>query len=203
MPRTRSLRTRRPALRFWIVNTYNARFTGNLGKALSNLEEWTAAYPQEGDPWGNLANLEDYLGRPAAAIESAKRAIALRPSLAADEEILTLAQAQMHVGQVEEAKASCEQAIGAKYGNSRIRVILFDLGYLSKDSTLMNQQVAWAAANGDEPQVTMEEARLALAQGRVKAGTALWMKAVDSFRRQGSGQMATHAMWNLARVKAE
>jgi uncharacterized protein HemY len=137
------------------------------------------------------------------AVEAEKRAIALRPSLATETEIFLLAQAQMHAGQVDEAKASCEQAIAAKYDNSKIRVLLFDLGFLGWDSTLMDQQVAWAVANQDEPQVTMEEARLAMAQGRIKAGTALWMKAANSFRRQGSTEVAMHAMWNLAKVKAE
>jgi len=97
----------------------------------------------------NLANAQTQIGRPDLGIEPAKRAIAIDVNNAAA--YVILARAQMRSGRMDEALATCQQAMIHKLDGPEIHGLLLEMGFARHDKAATDEQVAWAKGTPAEP----------------------------------------------------
>lgn len=188
--------------RLYIVAHYHAAITGDLFESLRNYREWIAVYPRSAQPWVGLLEMNRLLGRHAEAVDAARHAIAINPRY------LTvyygLALEQMHAGDLAGARATCEQALSRGLDGDLIRMDLLRIAWLQHDTALFRQQVAWAAAHSDRSShVLLNEAELALAEGRIGDAGGLLEQTTDSLRQQGLTTLATTYRQTIARTYIE
>jgi DNA-binding winged helix-turn-helix (wHTH) protein/tetratricopeptide (TPR) repeat protein len=188
--------------RLYIVAHYHAAITGDLFESLRNYQEWIAVYPRTLQPWVGLLEMNRLLGRHAEAIAAARHAIAMNPRY------LTvyygLALEQMHAGDLAGARATCELAISRGLDGDLIRMDLLRIAWLQHDTALFGKQVAWAAAHpAGSSHVLLNEAQLALTEGRLADARRLLDQMADSLRQQGLPTLATTYLQTIARMYIE
>jgi tetratricopeptide (TPR) repeat protein len=172
---------------------------------IGNAKQWREEYPSDPIPLINLGNLEIQIGRSALALEAARRAIELNPSNASAYEVL--ASAQMHLGQFEEAAATCRQAIGHHADSVQIHGILLQIAFRNLDEQALDEQIAWASGSGDaKPEAAymqVQQGFIDFAEGRAKAAQAIFTTLADRYRKQGQTDLANRILEGVPRIEAE
>jgi DNA-binding winged helix-turn-helix (wHTH) protein/tetratricopeptide (TPR) repeat protein len=92
-----------------IVDIYTHDVSKDLDAELDNLRLWARLYPSDPTPWTSLANLESFVGQHLAAVEAAKRALALRGD--AESSYAILIRAETRAGLFDQAQAVGERAV--------------------------------------------------------------------------------------------
>jgi eukaryotic-like serine/threonine-protein kinase len=187
--------------RFFISATYYENVTGDLHESIRNYEQWTETYARYSSPWANLANAETLIGRPDLAIEPARRALALNSANAVAYTVL--ARAQMRVGQIDQALATCQQAIVQKLDSAQIHGLLLSIGFAQRDRAATDEQVAWAKGTSSEPYMALQQFQMLFAEGRPKAGLDLFTQMTDGFRQNGMQERAKRMSGGVPRLEAE
>jgi DNA-binding winged helix-turn-helix (wHTH) protein/tetratricopeptide (TPR) repeat protein len=119
--------------KLFLIATYNTLVTGDIQASIRNDQAWTAMYPRNPVPLGDLAALQIQEGKAAIAIEPARRALELNPT---DTGLyVNLARAQMHLGQFDEAAETCNLAIRRHRDNVEIHAFLLQIAFLRLDQS--------------------------------------------------------------------
>ncbi len=167
----------------FIVNRYNMVVTHDLVAALQSLKVMVRLYPKDVVAWGNLSNLQNWLGDYAAAIESGRKALALDPHRPGPYSVL--ARALNPAGRPAAALPGDEQAVraGVAGGDTRGQMIAehFILGDLAGAERLITS----ATGTPLEREALLEGYDIALAQGRVRHGLDLLARAEALGRPDG------------------
>ena len=101
--------------RFIIENAYYTNVTGDLEKAVQNLEVWKQTYPRDYLPYGDLGVIYTGLGRSAkGALEEAREAHRREPN--AENTYLNLGRDYASLNRLDEAEAVYKQAEERKLG---------------------------------------------------------------------------------------
>jgi len=158
-------------------------------------------YARQPVPWANLANAETQIGRQDLSIEPPKRAIALDVKYAAA--YVTLARAQFGTGRLDDALATCEQAIVQEVDGTDIHGLLFQIGFAQHDRAAMSAQLAWAKGTPSEPYSQLQQAFVAFAEGRPGAAVQLIGDLADGYRKRGMVERANRMRGGLPRLVAE
>ncbi len=101
------------------------------------------------------------------SIEPAKRALAIDPK--SPVAYVILARAQFGTGRLDEALATCHQAIVQKVDGTEIHGFLFQIAFARHDRTALNEQVAWAKGTPSEPYLNLQQMLMAFSQGQPAA----------------------------------
>jgi len=187
--------------RLALTSLYYDTVTGDLNASIRNDREWIGLYPRDPAPYSDLADLQTQLGKPAMALEPARRALELDPEnpLA----YVTLARAQMHTGQFEEAAATCRQAISRHMDVAPIHNFLLQIAFLRLDQPAMDEQFEWARNRPAEPYMMLQQALIDFALGKVKAAQTVMATVVAEYRKQGENDRANRMQAQVPRIEAE
>jgi DNA-binding winged helix-turn-helix (wHTH) protein/tetratricopeptide (TPR) repeat protein len=174
--------------RFSIAYHYDNLVTSDLFAALRDLQSWTDEFPGQTDAWMFQADILKDMGRPDAAIDAARHAVALDP----DNRLAlgSLARDQVAAGRFDAARATAEDAIRRKADSSDIHYVLYDLAYLAHDQAAMDAQVAWAHGKRAEAQMTLLQAKVAAEEGKVRLSEQLMQTAIALYKTRGQEERA-------------
>ncbi len=176
--------------RLAITTYYEQGATGDLDALVQNLRNWTEAYPRELTPWTGLAEIDIMLGKYPESIAASKHALQLDPSDSLS--FYQLAQAQMHADDFNGARKTCDLALSKGIDTELIRDTLLGLAHVTHDAELFAQQQQWAKAHPPSPHILLDEAYMALAEGRAHAADTLFLQAEDAYRQQGDATLGMH-----------
>ncbi|WP_263351586.1 tetratricopeptide repeat protein [Acidicapsa acidisoli] len=185
----------------FIVSTYSNIVTGDTQASIRNDKEWSAEYPRNPVPLLHLADLENRIGKPALAVDPAKRALQLNPGDAYP--YIVLARAQLHLGQFEQAVDTCQLAIERHLDSEQIHGFLFQIAFLRLDQAEMDRQIAWAKDQPAEPYLLQQVGLMDFALGKAKNAQAVLESAADEYRRQGESELANQMVSRIPRIEAE
>jgi DNA-binding winged helix-turn-helix (wHTH) protein/tetratricopeptide (TPR) repeat protein len=167
-------------LKLNIVNEYNIIVTGDLHAIQRNLLNWTQLYPNQPQPWIDLAGNLHALGQFQQAIEPARRALALAPNSSPAR--AALCYAQLNAGFVDEAKATCREAVRLHLDSGFMHGMLRHIAYLQHDSAAWATEVAWVKTTDE---ATTYPVLNLFSEGKAHAAVALWEQRVQLARDQG------------------
>jgi len=191
--------------RYILTAAFHDQITGDLPAALRNDKQWAAQYPRNPVPLTHQASLEIELGASVLALEPARRALALNPGNPAA--YIVLARAQMHLGQFEEAAATCQQAIQHQLDSVEIHQFLLQIAFLRLDQPAIDEQLAWARSKPADSQAAtqmqLQQAEIAFAEGRATAAKAIVLAVADQYHKQNQPDLANQIQSRLPRILAE
>jgi eukaryotic-like serine/threonine-protein kinase len=191
--------------RLSIIASYNHIVTRDIQAAIRNDKQWAEEYPHDPVPLADLADLETQIGKPALALDPAKRALALNPDDGPS--YVVLARAQMHTGQFEEAAHTCNQAISHHADDAQIHGFLMQIAFLRLDQQGIDEQLAWARARQNdkaaESYMQSQQGLMDFALGKAKAAEAIFATVIDAYRKQGMSEQANNIAGEIARTEAE
>ncbi len=187
--------------RFFITTSYYSHVTGDYHAAIRNDETWTEVYPQDLSPWTGIADFRIQIGQPEAAIGPAKRDLAIDSRNAIP--YIHLARAQLYAGHVDEAIATCRQAIAQKADGAEIHGVLVFAGFATHDEAMIEAQGAWARGTPSEPFITLEQMLVAFAEGRPRRGEELLNRVTEGYKQRGLAERAERMRGGLPRLEAD
>jgi tetratricopeptide (TPR) repeat protein len=182
-----------------IISIYHGSVTGDINESIRNYETWSALYPHASSPRTNLANQETQIGRNDLAIEPAQQAVQLGPGETAA--YVVLARAQMHVGQFEQARATCEKAISLKIDDASIHGLLVEMAFARRDEDAVDEQVAWSRGKPAEPFILLQKMISEFGRGKVRSGEALLADLTEKYRKQGLNERADRMQGAVPRME--
>jgi DNA-binding winged helix-turn-helix (wHTH) protein/tetratricopeptide (TPR) repeat protein len=187
--------------RLYITATYNDIVTGDIQAGIRSYKEWSVEYPHNPAPFINLADLEIQAGKPALALDPAKRALALNPDNALA--YVVQARAQLRLGQFEQAADTCQQAINRHLDGEQIHGFLLQIAFLRLDQAEIDSQMEWAKNTQAEPYMLLQQALIDFASGKAKAGTAAFTRVANAYRKIGRNERANAVLDAVPRIQAE
>jgi len=187
--------------RLLIVARYQDSVTGNLDEGLRNYQTWTNIYPRDTTAWANMADLYIRLGQAELAIAPAKHSLELNPQNAVS--YVILGRALMHAGQLEAAKSVCEQAVAKGLDGDDLHSLLMQVDFALHDADGVKAQIAWGRNHPTATRMRLNEALLAVAEGRILRGKEIMEAISASYKQQGLAHL--HIFYLLAgtRILAE
>ncbi len=139
--------------RFYIEASYFSFVTGDLLKADEAYRQWIATYPGDFIAYANLPLNQVSLAEYEKALESARKLISLRPDSTPG--YSQLLAGNISLDRLDEAKAIYERAI-LKFPNSEfLHEQRYEIAFLQRDGTAMQQQLRWAKATSLYPRLLL------------------------------------------------
>ena len=183
--------TERERLR--ITSDYYAS-TGELDKEAQTYELWIASYPRDATPHLDLGTNHGFMGQFDKAVARYQEALEIEPNAAIGYE--NLSGVYENLGRLDEAKTIIDQAFARKLDGGALRGSLYMLAFLRGDTSLMEQEVAWAAGKpGDEDPLLAAHSDTQAFYGRIAKARDFTRRAVDSGLRADSKETA--AFWQI------
>jgi DNA-binding winged helix-turn-helix (wHTH) protein/tetratricopeptide (TPR) repeat protein len=176
--------------RLYIESHYYDVVLVDLEKTRETYELWEQIYPQDEVPHSNLGgSIYPWLGQYEKGLGELHRELELNPTKKA-------ANAQqvneyLALNRFEEARSAAQQAL-AKYPDyDRLRLSLYDLGFLQNDLEAMKQQVVWSTGKpGVEAGMLDQEANTAAYFGRMGEAREFSRRAIASAQHSGTMESA-------------
>jgi len=185
--------------RFYISMRYYINVTGELQKALDEIDVWKRTYPRDATPYNYRGNYYGAQGDHERAAAEHREFIRLEPG--SHWGYGNLAIAHFRLGRLDEAKAVLEQA-RTKTDNSVIRGGLYWIAAYQGDTAAMRREVEWFRGQPDEYSMRWNEAVLAAAAGRLAEARQRHREAVDLALRGGLGEGAAGLLLDQAFTEA-
>jgi tetratricopeptide (TPR) repeat protein len=174
--------------RFYIEARYHRSVTGDVERARQINELWSQTYPRDRIPVGNLGTCLVSLGQYEKALSVSREALRLGAS---GLRYAVLVNNYVNLNQLDEARATAEEALAKNFDSPYLRVQFYVLAFLKKDAEGMAQQVEWAAGKrGVEDQMLAQEAQTAAYYGRLRQAREFSRRAVASAERADKKETA-------------
>lgn len=123
--------------------------TGEVEKESQTYQLWIPNYPRDVSPHVNLCANYGAMGQYEKALVECQEALQLAPDNVFN--YADLGAIYIYLNQLDEAKATFDQAIARKLDAGGLRQNMYLLAFLRRDTVQMEQQVAWGAGKpGDE-----------------------------------------------------
>jgi DNA-binding winged helix-turn-helix (wHTH) protein/tetratricopeptide (TPR) repeat protein len=174
-----------PRERLAIANAYNAIVDRDAEAGLQIFRTSSQVFPNDAEAWANLANQETWLGEPQAAIEPARRALALEPGVEAAS--VVLARAYLHADRFADARRTVREAESRKIDGDDLHGVAYQIAIATGDAAAAAREMAWASGKAGERWMLIEAGQAAFRSGQVRRGLSLFARAVDLGRRFGIG----------------
>ncbi|HEY2444390.1 MAG TPA: tetratricopeptide repeat protein [Rhizomicrobium sp.] len=156
---------------------------GNFMEAAHTYQVWAQTYPQDWEPWANLATLYARMSRYADAISAGKEALRLNPEHGRP--YIVLARAYKRATRFDDAKAIARRAVAKGLDGFDIHGLLYEIAFAEGDVRAMAEQVSKEKGKPTESWMLDYEAWAAAASGRLNRSRALFENAIESARAQG------------------
>jgi DNA-binding winged helix-turn-helix (wHTH) protein/tetratricopeptide (TPR) repeat protein len=180
--------------KYFISAVFYKEVTGNIEKAEQTCTLWIQAYPRSEMPHVYLSGaIYPILGEYEKGVEEGREAVRLNPDSPISYVFLMFNYISLN--QLDEAKASYEQALGRKLNHPFYPVALYQIAFLQNDAAGMAQQVARTAGQpGAEDELLSMQANTAAYSGRLNDARDFSRRARDSAERaQEQETAATYA----------
>jgi serine/threonine protein kinase/tetratricopeptide (TPR) repeat protein len=163
--------------KFYITDHYYNDVTGELPKAVENLELWIQTYPRDWSPRNNLVGDYSLAGDFQKALQQALECLRLQPN-----DVLpyqNLMSTYVHLNQLEEAKAIYQQAMDKKLDSEFLHNTKLWIAYLEGDDPEIERQAALASGKPEEATLLLSQAQIAASRGQLKKARELSQHAFD------------------------
>jgi DNA-binding winged helix-turn-helix (wHTH) protein/tetratricopeptide (TPR) repeat protein len=184
-----------------IVAIYHSFVTGDIHESIRNYETWAELYPHASAPRANIASEQAQIGRDDLVIEPARQALELAPMDTSG--YLILARARMHLGQFDEAKATCQRAIALKVDDAFIHGLMFEIAFAQHNQEDANAQMIWAKGTSAEPYLLLKHALAEYSQGKAHDADADMATLVDGYTKQGLTERANRLLGGMPRLELQ
>jgi eukaryotic-like serine/threonine-protein kinase len=179
--------------RYRISASYYTHATEEPEKAIQVYEQWARAYPRDSVPPHSLGFNYMVLGQWDKALAETVEAIRLNPTAAT---YVNLVGIHAALNQLEEAKATYEQALARKLEKPGLHGNRYLVAFLERDAAEMQRQVAWARGKPEaEDLLLSDHSDTEFYMGRLGKAGELSRQAADVAKR--NDQKETAALWLL------
>ena len=162
--------------KMYISYAYYGIVTGEWDKAVETAKMWAQMYPHDAIPRGLLADQYTFSGQFDQAIDEANKALALDQEYS--QPYGRLAGCFLNLNRVEDAKEAANQALAHGLTQGIANKILYVIGFVQGDGTLMKQQRDWCAREPTKCTMLDLDAQAAFLAGRLRESRLLSRRAV-------------------------
>jgi DNA-binding winged helix-turn-helix (wHTH) protein/tetratricopeptide (TPR) repeat protein len=175
-------------IRLAITTFYDRYSTQDLFAAERNFRSWTELYPRSVPAWNGLYIVQRDLGHHVDAAASGLKALGL---LATNQALYEdAAFGQFTSGDIQGSRATLDSAVAHKLDGDRIRSGYLKIAVLLHDSDLLHAQEAWIDAHPEASYCRMEQAYIAIEEGRFGDAHRLLQQLTALLRQQGLSGLA-------------
>jgi eukaryotic-like serine/threonine-protein kinase len=165
-----------------ISSFYDLIVTGNMEAARTSYQLWAQTFPRDEEPWGNLWFTYTFMGDYQKAQPPALQAQKLNP--ASGNNAVNLAYAFQWIGQLDQAKATIEEARARSVDSPWFPLVLYNVDFLAHDPAGMRRQVAEAAGKpGVDDQILFLQSETAASSGEFARSREFAKQAAESAQR--------------------
>jgi serine/threonine protein kinase/tetratricopeptide (TPR) repeat protein len=169
--------------RFYITDHFYTA-NGDIEKDKETLELAIKTYPNDSDPYPNLALIYNlFYGQFEKAIPLADDFTRLEPNSPFGYE--HAAGPYMALNRFEEARSVLQQAIAAKADNLFIHQTLYQLAFVTGDANGMQREMKWAEGKPSEYLLLNEATAVAASRGQLQKAGELMQRSVQVTDRLG------------------
>jgi eukaryotic-like serine/threonine-protein kinase len=186
--------------RLYITTSYYSYATGERQRAIEAYQLWSTLYPQDVIPANNLAGQYLAMGRGREALESARRAIQIDPSL--PQPYSTLATALLKSGDTAALKALCDDPAHRETAVVAYHLTCYEAAFERGDTASMEREMAWARGKSQESALINAAAEIASYQGRLSESRRLFGLARQSALANNLPEFATQMALDEAAMEA-
>jgi tetratricopeptide (TPR) repeat protein/predicted Ser/Thr protein kinase len=188
--------------RYYIESAYYGLATGQLPKALDSYRQWAAAFPDDYIPFANLPLVAVPLGEYDQAAEAAREAVRLAPESGTG--YANLADADIGLDRLADAKATCERAVAKHLDGSYLHLQRYHVAFLEGDGRAMEQEVEWGRKHADSSvDLLWSESQTAASAGKLELARNLAQRARQVAASAGDAEQAAHVLAVEAERDAE
>ena len=187
--------------RYYITEHYYHAI-GDIEKRKESLESAIKAYPNNSNPYANLAyDYNLYYGQFEKAIPLANEFTRLEPN--APFGYFHAALPYMALNRPEEAQSLMQRAVDAKADNLFAHNLMYQLAFLNGDADGMQRQMKWSEGKPGEYLLLNEAAIVAVAHGQMQKAGEFMQRSVQVSDRLGfKGTTAdTQAHWAVTQAE--
>jgi eukaryotic-like serine/threonine-protein kinase len=164
--------------KFFIGASYDLEVTGNFVAAEQTCNVWAQTYPRDPIPHLFLSgDVYPTIGNYKKATEAASQAIGLDPDFVVG--YWNLAYAHEYLGELGEAENALRRAAERKLEIPDFFVQRYDIAFLKRDKTAMQQAIASAEGKSAEDWISEHEALVLAYGGQLRNSRALTQRAEE------------------------
>ena len=191
--RAYGLRNRAGGRQAFRIATVYFLATGQLEEEMRAYQQWATVYPRDYLPRNDLGNDYAALGKNHEALLEYQAGLRLQPSVIG---YTNVGGMYLALDQLTDTKATLEEAVARHFDGLYIRQSLYWLAFMQRDSSLMQQQLTWAAGKpGIEDALLTEESDTEAYYGRLRNARNVSQRAMTSAFHAGSKETA--ALWQV------
>ena len=177
--------------KYRITSMYYQRVTGELEQATQVYEMWARSYPQDSVPRSNLGVTYAILGQYDKSESECQDALRLEQTAVGYD---NLVEVNLALGQLQKAEDTVREAQKNNFESDILHWSMYQIAFLKKNRTEMEQQVAWASGKpGIEDAMLSFQSDTEAYYGRLGQARDYSRRAVDSAVRSNAKESA--AMW--------
>jgi eukaryotic-like serine/threonine-protein kinase len=188
--------------KYYISAQYYSAVTGEVEKANQEYELWIQNYPRDDVPYTNLGNNFGVLGQYEKAAAKARENLQLEPN-----DVIAfsnLGEYYLALDRLDEAKTTFEQARSRNLDDPFLRLYMYYLAFLQKESAGMQEQVrSLMGKPGAEDVLLSAESDSEAYYGRLRKAREFSQRAVESAKRNDAKETAATWEVNAALREAE
>jgi eukaryotic-like serine/threonine-protein kinase len=177
-----------------ITTLYYDLAQGDVEKAIEGYKEYIRAYPHDDVALGNLSSEYFVVGDYEQAARYAHEALKIDPDSSAWYE--NYSTALLALAHFDEAENVLKEGFARNLDDAALHTNMYSLAFLKSDTSLMQQQVAWAAekANGEDTMLAAQSDTEAYF-GRLQNARQLTQRAVETAQKAELPESA--ATWEV------
>jgi DNA-binding winged helix-turn-helix (wHTH) protein/tetratricopeptide (TPR) repeat protein len=177
-----------------VITTRYLRLTGQLEKLTQALDMWISEYPRDAGPHGSLGANYAFMGEYSKALTERQTAMRLSPDDVSMYE--NLGMVYLALNRPLEAEQTFNSAFAQNLDSGGLRWAAYYLGFVQKDSGLMQQQAQWSVGKpGSEDILLSAQADTEGFFGRLRSAREFSRRAVDLANRSDYPEAA--ALWQV------
>jgi serine/threonine protein kinase/tetratricopeptide (TPR) repeat protein len=174
--------------RLFIRSNYHYVVTGRLEDVVATYRLWAATYPDDWVPRNNLSSAYVRLNRLEEAVDEARAAVRLGPNSVVAYQQLT--RPLIALDRLAEARDTIREATDKGLDSSAMRMLAYDLAFISHDAAGMQEQLRAAGSRADSYVVLKEAARGTFATGDIESSRTLYARAITAARAARISEIA-------------
>jgi DNA-binding winged helix-turn-helix (wHTH) protein/tetratricopeptide (TPR) repeat protein len=187
--------------KLYITSGYYSYATGEIQRAIEAYQLWRSVYPRDIIPANNLATLYSILGQPEKAIELARAAIRLDPSVSLP--YSSLAEAYLKTGDYSDLDQLCNDPFHGKTESMVFHLACFQGAFAQNDEAAMQRQLQITAGNPQQSALLSAKAEIEFYRGRLQEARRQFSAARQSALKSNLAEFAAQICLDEASLEAD
>jgi len=184
--------------KFYITSHYYLNVLRDIPQTVQTAELWAKTYPRDEVPHNNLAVTYSVLGRFDRALQEAQESVRL-----VDNSGNAVGQgfAYLALDRLDEARGIFQRALARAPDDFALHLGTYFVASIHRDTTAMEQQVAWAAGKPSAEGLFLAlDGQTAAAYGKLTRAREMFQRSVtadqrDNLKTNATSTEATAALW--------